>query len=106
MRVAAERGVPQKERQEVAESGATLAPAAHGDSPALAGTNDEPTRDGSRDTGAGSPGSKPGARAATNRTVPAKAGINKSALASLSDWDAARIFLEVVRAGSFRSAAE
>src|SRR4051794_13408581 len=103
MRVGTERGVPQKERQEVAESGATLAPAAHGDSPALAGTNDEPTRNGS---GAGSPGSKPGARAATSRTVPAKSGINKSALASLTDWDAARIFLEVVRAGSFRSAAE
>jgi DNA-binding transcriptional LysR family regulator len=30
----------------------------------------------------------------------------KVALGSLSDWDAARIFLEVVRCGSFRSAAE
>jgi DNA-binding transcriptional LysR family regulator len=30
----------------------------------------------------------------------------KAALGSLSDWDAARIFLEVVRCGSFRSAAE
>jgi DNA-binding transcriptional LysR family regulator len=31
---------------------------------------------------------------------------HKVALAGLSDWDAARIFLEVVRCGSFRSAAE
>jgi DNA-binding transcriptional LysR family regulator len=30
----------------------------------------------------------------------------KVALGSLTDWDAARIFLEVVRSGSFRSAAE
>lgn len=29
-----------------------------------------------------------------------------SALGALTDWDAARIFLEVVRSGSFRSAAE
>src|SRR3981189_1495697 len=28
------------------------------------------------------------------------------ALGSLTDWDAARVFLEVVRCGSFRSAAE
>jgi DNA-binding transcriptional LysR family regulator len=31
---------------------------------------------------------------------------NKAALGSLTDWDAARVFLEVVRCGSFRSAAE
>jgi DNA-binding transcriptional LysR family regulator len=31
---------------------------------------------------------------------------DKVALASLTDWDAARVFLEVVRCGSFRSAAE
>lgn len=31
---------------------------------------------------------------------------HKTALGSLPDWDAARIFLEVVRCGSFRSAAE
>src|SRR5947209_6582693 len=31
---------------------------------------------------------------------------SKTNLSSLSDWDAARIFLEVVRCGSFRSAAE
>src|ERR1700675_3038852 len=31
---------------------------------------------------------------------------HKVALGSLTDWDAARIFLEVVRCGSFRSAAE
>lgn len=31
---------------------------------------------------------------------------HKSALGSLNDWDAARVFLEVVRCGSFRSAAE
>src|SRR6201990_2246706 len=30
----------------------------------------------------------------------------KAVLGGLSDWDAARIFLEVVRSGSFRSAAE
>ena len=30
----------------------------------------------------------------------------KDALGSLTDWDAARVFLEVVRCGSFRSAAE
>jgi DNA-binding transcriptional LysR family regulator len=31
---------------------------------------------------------------------------DKSVLGGLADWDAARIFLEVVRCGSFRSAAE
>src|SRR6476619_2365239 len=31
---------------------------------------------------------------------------HKAAIGSLTDWDAARIFLEVVRSGSFRSAAE
>src|SRR5438874_1077535 len=31
---------------------------------------------------------------------------DKAALGSLTDWDAARVFLEVVRSGSFRSAAE
>jgi DNA-binding transcriptional LysR family regulator len=31
---------------------------------------------------------------------------NKAAIGSLTDWDAARVFLEVVRCGSFRSAAE
>ena len=31
---------------------------------------------------------------------------HKVALGGLTDWDAARIFLEVVRCGSFRSAAE
>ena len=31
---------------------------------------------------------------------------HRAALGSLTDWDAARIFLEVVRCGSFRSAAE
>jgi DNA-binding transcriptional LysR family regulator len=31
---------------------------------------------------------------------------HKAALGSLTDWDAARVFLEVVRCGSFRSAAE
>src|SRR6202040_2562561 len=31
---------------------------------------------------------------------------HRGALGSLTDWDAARIFLEVVRCGSFRSAAE
>src|SRR3954462_13616204 len=31
---------------------------------------------------------------------------HKVALGGLADWDAARIFLEVVRCGSFRSAAE
>ena len=30
----------------------------------------------------------------------------KVAIGSLTDWDAARVFLEVVRCGSFRSAAE
>src|SRR5260221_6906580 len=31
---------------------------------------------------------------------------DKAALGNLTDWDAARVFLEVVRCGSFRSAAE
>jgi hypothetical protein len=31
---------------------------------------------------------------------------NRAASGSLTDWDAARVFLEVVRCGSFRSAAE
>jgi len=31
---------------------------------------------------------------------------HKVAIGSLTDWDAARVFLEVVRCGSFRSAAE
>jgi DNA-binding transcriptional LysR family regulator len=35
-----------------------------------------------------------------------KAAPSKPAIPNLTDWDAARIFLEVVRSGSFRSAAE
>src|SRR5260370_34046815 len=31
---------------------------------------------------------------------------HRVAIGSLTDWDAARVFLEVVRCGSFRSAAE
>ena len=44
-------------------------------------------------------------RLAAERGVPQEER-GKVALAGLSDWDAARIFLEVVRCGSFRSAAE
>ena len=42
---------------------------------------------------------------ALERGVP-QAERDKAALGSLTDWDAARVFLEVVRCGSFRSAAE
>lgn len=42
---------------------------------------------------------------ALERGVPPEERV-KAPLASLSDWDAARVFLEVVRCGSFRSAAE
>jgi len=44
-------------------------------------------------------------RLASERGVPQEEH-QKVALGSLTDWDAARIFLEVVRCGSFRSAAE
>ena len=44
-------------------------------------------------------------RLALERGVPQEER-QKVALGSLTDWDAARIFLEVVRCGSFRSAAE
>jgi DNA-binding transcriptional LysR family regulator len=44
-------------------------------------------------------------RLAVERGVPLEER-HKLALGSLTDWDAARIFLEVVRRGSFRSAAE
>jgi DNA-binding transcriptional LysR family regulator len=44
-------------------------------------------------------------RLALERGVPQEER-HKTALGSLTDWDAARIFLEVVRRGSFRSAAE
>jgi DNA-binding transcriptional LysR family regulator len=44
-------------------------------------------------------------RQALERGVPQEEH-QKVALGSLTDWDAARIFLEVVRCGSFRSAAE
>jgi len=44
-------------------------------------------------------------RLALERGVPQEER-HKAALSSLTDWDAARIFLEVVRCGSFRSAAE
>jgi DNA-binding transcriptional LysR family regulator len=107
MRAAAERGVPQKERQEEAESHATDVPAEISDaSVALQG----PGGDQIGDAGAvGAPAAravKPAARSPSGRAAPAKAVAGKPALASLTDWDAARIFLEVVRAGSFRSAAE
>jgi DNA-binding transcriptional LysR family regulator len=42
---------------------------------------------------------------ATERGVPQEER-HKAALGGLTDWDAARIFLEVARCGSFRSAAE
>jgi hypothetical protein len=41
---------------------------------------------------------------AAERGVPQEE--RKTAPAGLTDWDAARIFLEVVRRGSFRSAAD
>jgi DNA-binding transcriptional LysR family regulator len=44
-------------------------------------------------------------RLASERGVPQEER-NGIALGSLTDWDAARVFLEVVRRGSFRSAAE
>src|SRR5450756_2078339 len=44
-------------------------------------------------------------RLALDRGVPLEER-HKVALGSLTDWDAARVFLEVVRCGSFRSAAE
>lgn len=44
-------------------------------------------------------------RLALERGVPQEER-GKAALGSLTDWDAARVFLEVVRCGSFRSAAE
>jgi DNA-binding transcriptional LysR family regulator len=44
-------------------------------------------------------------RLALERGVPQEER-HKAALGSLTDWDAARIFLQVVRCGSFRSAAE
>src|ERR1700754_5346370 len=44
-------------------------------------------------------------RLALERGVPQEER-GKGALGSLTDWDAARVFLEVVRCGSFRSAAE
>src|SRR6516165_12555494 len=43
-------------------------------------------------------------RLAVERGVPLEE--RKTVTAGLMDWDAARIFLEVVRCGSFRSAAE
>src|SRR6516162_8840628 len=43
-------------------------------------------------------------RVVTERGVPPEERI--VSLGGLADWDAARIFLEVVRCGSFRSAAE
>src|ERR1700753_4428146 len=43
-------------------------------------------------------------RVVTERGVPPEERI--VSLGGLADWDAARIFLEVVRSGSFRSAAE
>jgi DNA-binding transcriptional LysR family regulator len=55
------------------------------------------------------PDEPPGGRstlAAPPRGASAKAVVPKAALANLTDWDSARIFLEVVRSGSFRSAAE
>src|SRR5262245_26786358 len=44
-------------------------------------------------------------RLVTERGVPLEER-QKAGISGLSDWDAARIFLEVVRCGSFRSAAE
>src|SRR5450756_2914320 len=44
-------------------------------------------------------------RLALERGVPQEER-HKAALGSLTDWDTARVFLEVVRCGSFRSAAE
>jgi hypothetical protein len=76
MRVAVEQGVPQEERPETVPE---------------------------RSPSVGKP--VPG-NAASTRVTPGKAAAAKPALGNLTDWDAARIFLEVVRSGSFRSAAE
>ncbi|MET0677890.1 MAG: LysR family transcriptional regulator [Bradyrhizobium sp.] len=76
MRVAVEQGVPQEERQAAAVPDKSLA-----------GRSALPT-------------------AATPKGAGARPGVPKASLANLTDWDSARIFLEVVRSGSFRSAAE
>jgi hypothetical protein len=76
MRVAVEQGVPQEERQEAVPD---------------------------RTPPAGK--STLGNAAATKLTA-GKVAAAKPALANLTDWDAARIFLEVVRSGSCRAPAD
>jgi DNA-binding transcriptional LysR family regulator len=107
MRVATEQGVPLEEREASVDAPAI----GHADLVETAATPiraDSPVSKTAPDDS--SPGGASTGKSATARSVAAKPAskINsgKPALASLTDWDAARIFLEVVRCGSFRSAAE
>src|SRR3954469_15095204 len=79
MRVEVERGVPQEERQ--------------------AAVPDKAAADNST-LSAPAPPTDAGGRSGVARPLA------RPSLANLTDWDSARIFLEVVRSGSFRSAAD
>jgi DNA-binding transcriptional LysR family regulator len=79
MRVEVERGVPQEERQ------AAVPDKASADNSTL--SSPAPPIDAGGRSGIAKPLARP-------------------SLANLTDWDSARIFLEVVRSGSFRSAAD
>lgn len=101
MRFAAEHGVPQEEhrpddRDTLPLETQGLAEAA---APGLVAD----------DSGSGKPGASlqdSGIPKLRPPPAPPKSASARSTTGSLSDWDAARIFLEVVRSGSFRSAAE
>ncbi|MGJ4943752.1 LysR family transcriptional regulator [Bradyrhizobium sp. HKCCYLS1011] len=104
MRFVVEQGVPQDEHRTDDPDQPAL------DTPGLAETaapgllaSESPIADTSANT---SGASKPLLRGPAGRFGSTKATTAKSPLASLTDWDAARIFLEVARSGSFRSAAE
>jgi len=95
MRAAVEHGVPQKERQaETAETSAVENSSIDGVVAPAMPLTDLPPHNGKRGAAASLSGAA--GKSATART----------AVGNLTDWDAARIFLEVVRCGSFRSAAE
>jgi DNA-binding transcriptional LysR family regulator len=100
MRVAVEQGVPQEERQTAAADKAAADQSSPGEiemTPPSVQPN--PTMDHPIQ-------GKSAARSPLSRSASGRSAAAKPAFGSLTDWDAARIFLEVVRCGSFRSAAE
>lgn len=111
MRVEVEQGVPQEERQTTASGDSAVGPSLVATPAPANASSGKPAIEVAAAKAPlimSLPTKSLPTKSLPTKPLPAKpASTNlKPVLANLTDWDAARIFLEVVRCGSFRSAAE